>query len=78
MVRLVWFACCKARARRNPGGHVLTALSNLPKRKSSDDIAWGSVGKDGRYLHKLGRLLSKANDSDRKLILHLAQKMATR
>ena len=29
-------------------------LPNLPKRKSSDDIAWGSSGKDARYLGKLG------------------------
>src|SRR3989442_11562813 len=27
-------------------------LPNLPKRKSSDDIAWGSTGKDARYLNK--------------------------
>jgi len=30
-------------------------LPNLPKRKSSDDIAWGSTGKDARYLGKLRR-----------------------
>ena len=34
-------------------------LPNLPKRKSSDDIAWGSSGKDARYLGKLRRLLAK-------------------
>src|ERR1700738_2107985 len=34
-------------------------LPNLPKRKSSDDIAWRSAGKDARYLNKLRRLLSK-------------------
>src|SRR5260370_3943834 len=28
-------------------------LPNLLKRKSSDDIAWGSGGKDARYLSKL-------------------------
>jgi len=27
----------------------LPKLPNLPKRKSSDDIAWGSSGKDGRF-----------------------------
>ena len=32
-------------------------LPNLPKRKLSDDIAWGSAGKDARYLSKLRRLL---------------------
>ena len=53
-------------------------LPNLPKRKSSDDIAWGSAGKDARYLNKLRRLLSKADDEDRKLILYMAQKVANR
>jgi transcriptional regulator with XRE-family HTH domain len=53
-------------------------LPNLPKRKSSDDIAWGSVGKDARFLNKLRRLLSKVEEGDRKLILYMAQKMANR
>lgn len=51
-------------------------LPNLPKRKSSDDIAWGSSGKDARFLSKLRRLLGKAEEADRKLLLYLAQKMA--
>ena len=53
-------------------------LPNLLKRKSSDDIAWGSAGKDARYLHKLRRLLGKTEEGDRELILHMAQKMANR
>jgi transcriptional regulator with XRE-family HTH domain len=53
-------------------------LPNLPKRKSSDDIAWGNAGKDARFLNKLRRLLSKTAEEDRKLILHMAQKMASR
>jgi len=52
-------------------------LPNLPKRKSSDEIAWGSVGKEARYLSKLRRVLGKANEQDRKLIMQLAQKMRT-
>ena len=51
-------------------------LPNLPKRKSSDDIAWGSSGKDARFLSKLRRLLGKAEEADRKLLLYMAQKMA--
>ena len=51
-------------------------LPNLPKRKSSGDIAWGSSGKDARFLSKLRRLLGKAEEADRKLLLYLAQKMA--
>jgi len=53
-------------------------LPNLPKRNSSDDIAWGSSGKDARYLGKLRRLLAKTEDEDRKLLLYMAQKMAKR
>jgi transcriptional regulator with XRE-family HTH domain len=53
-------------------------LPNLLKRKSSNEIAWGSSGKDGRFLNKLRRALGKANEADRKIILHMAQKMALR
>ncbi len=53
-------------------------LPNLLRRKSSDDIVWGSRGKDARYLNRLRRLLSKTADADRKLILYMAQKMASR
>ena len=51
-------------------------LPNLPRRKSYEDIAWGSSGKDGRFLNKLRRLLAKTEEADRKLLLHMAQKMA--
>lgn len=57
-------------------GEEPPALPNLPKRKSSDDIAWGSSGKDARYLNKLRRLLAKAEEENRKLIMYMAQKMA--
>src|SRR5256885_16315636 len=40
-------------------------LPNLPKRRSADDMAWGSSGKDGRYLNKLRRLFAKAAEEDR-------------
>jgi len=53
-------------------------LPNLLKRKSSDEIAWGSAGKDARYLTKLRRLVSKADDDNRKLLLYMTQKMANR
>jgi transcriptional regulator with XRE-family HTH domain len=53
-------------------------LPNLPKRKSSDDIAWGSSGKEARFLNKLRRLLGKADEEDRKLVMYMAQKMAHR
>jgi transcriptional regulator with XRE-family HTH domain len=53
-------------------------LPNLPKRKSSDEGAWGSSGKDARFLNKLRRVLSKTDEEHRKLVLHMAQKMVRR
>src|ERR1700675_2949865 len=53
-------------------------LPNLPKRNSSDENAWGSSGKNARYLSKLRRLLGKSDEQHRKLILLMAQKMAVR
>jgi transcriptional regulator with XRE-family HTH domain len=46
------------------------------KTESSDGGLWGSSGKDAKFLSKLHRLLGKANEDDRKLILYTLQKMA--
>lgn len=59
-------------------GEESPQLPNLLRRKSSDDIAWGSNGKDARYLNKFRRLLSKSQERGRKLLLTMAQKMANR
>ena len=53
-------------------------LPNLLKRKTSDEIAWGSSGKDARFLSKLRRVLGKASEQDRRLLLQMTQKMAHR
>jgi transcriptional regulator with XRE-family HTH domain len=53
-------------------------LPNLPKRKSADDIAWGSSGKDARVLTKFRRLMGRIDEADRRLLLYMAQKMANR
>ncbi len=52
-------------------------LPNLLKRKTADDIVWGSSGKQAVYLHKLRKCLSKAGDADRQLFLAMAQKLTT-
>src|SRR2546428_12211421 len=36
-------------------------LPNLPKRKTGDEIAWGSSGKDARFLAKFRRLLGRVD-----------------
>jgi transcriptional regulator with XRE-family HTH domain len=53
-------------------------LPNLPKRKSADDIAFGTHGKEARFLNKLRRLLGRIEEPDRRLLLYMAQKMSTR
>src|SRR5882724_7588235 len=59
-------------------GEESPKLPNLLKRNSSDKGGWGSTGQDARYLNKLRRVLGKSADEDRKLILHMTQKMARR
>ncbi len=53
-------------------------LPNLLRRKTSDEIAFGTSGKEARFLNKFRRLLGKVDEGDRKLLLYMAQKMAHR
>ena len=53
-------------------------LPRLPKRRSADDIVWGTAGKEARFLNRLRRLLGKIEEPDRKLLLYMAQKLANR
>jgi transcriptional regulator with XRE-family HTH domain len=52
-------------------------LQKPPKQKPSDKIGWGSSGRDARWLAKFRRLLARTEKSDRKLLMVLAQKMAS-
>ena len=53
-------------------------LPKLPKRKSADDIAWGSEGKEARVLAKFCRLFRRMDEDDLGMVLFMAQKMARR
>jgi transcriptional regulator with XRE-family HTH domain len=53
-------------------------LLNLPKRKTADEIAWGSTGKEARFLTMFRRVLARIDEADRRLLLYMAQKMAAR
>jgi transcriptional regulator with XRE-family HTH domain len=50
-------------------------LPNLSKHKSSEDLLWGSTGKDARWLTKLRRFLARTEENDRRLIMLMVQKM---
>ena len=59
-------------------GEAVPPLPNLPKRKTADEIAWGSSGKEARFLAMFRRLLGRIEEGDRRLLLYMAQKMAGR
>ena len=59
-------------------GNKPPELPNLPKRRTADNIVWGSTGKDARYLAKFRRLLGRTTERDRNLLLSIAQKIAVR
>jgi transcriptional regulator with XRE-family HTH domain len=59
-------------------GEEPPVLPDLLKQKSSDEDGWGSSGKDGQFLSKLRRALARVHEDDRKLVMHIAQKMAKR
>jgi transcriptional regulator with XRE-family HTH domain len=51
-------------------------LPNFPNPKNGNNAPWGSSGKDARILSNFRRLLKRTSESDRKLLLFMAQKMA--
>lgn len=57
-------------------GDANPKLPNLSKRNGGNGIHWGERGKDARTLEKLRQMLSRANDDDRQLLMHMAKKMA--
>jgi transcriptional regulator with XRE-family HTH domain len=59
-------------------GEKPPSLPNLTNRRSAADLAWGSSGKDARYLKKFRQQLSRMDEADRRLLLFMAQKMARR
>ena len=51
-------------------------LPPLPIRRTATNLAWGSSGKDGRYLMKFRHQLGRMDDADRRLLFFMAQKMS--
>jgi transcriptional regulator with XRE-family HTH domain len=51
---------------------------DLRNGRPHDNLTWGASGKQARMLHKFRRALGKIDERNRKLILSVARKMATR
>ncbi|MFZ0881875.1 MAG: helix-turn-helix transcriptional regulator [Candidatus Acidiferrales bacterium] len=51
-----------------------------PKANIPEQVAtgWGSSGRDAKTLHRFRRLMSRADESDVKLLMFMAQKMSRR
>ena len=49
---------------------------DVANRKSAADDEWGSRGKDARVLMRFRHLLSQTDESNRQLLLFMAQRMA--
>jgi transcriptional regulator with XRE-family HTH domain len=54
-------------------GQATASVRGFKQPEDGED--WGSKGRDADYLAKLRRMLAKLNESDQKLLLHLAQKV---
>ena len=57
-------------------GAVAPSIRKLKRPEGSDE--WGSKGSEASYLSNLCRLLAKMDPNDRKLLLHVATKVARR
>jgi len=51
---------------------------HLPKRKLTAEIAWGTTRKEIYFWNKLRGFLARMRESDRRLLLHMARKLAKR
>jgi transcriptional regulator with XRE-family HTH domain len=49
----------------------------LPNTKNGRETEWGNSGKDAHMLRQFQRVLSRTTQSDQKLLLHMARKMAS-
>lgn len=48
----------------------------LPKSKNGVAADWGESGKDAKLLAQFRRTLARTSETDQKLLLHMAQKIA--
>jgi transcriptional regulator with XRE-family HTH domain len=55
-------------------------IPDIPSRPpgKADDVVWGTKGKDILVLNRLRSLLGKMEDNERRLLLHVAEKMTHR
>jgi len=50
---------------------------HLPEPANGRGTEWGTSGKDAKLLGQFRRILARTKESDQRLLLHMAQKMAS-
>jgi transcriptional regulator with XRE-family HTH domain len=56
-------------------GEGIPKIPQPVKRKVAREVLWGSSGKDAAMLMQFRRFFKRMQEEDRRMILHLAQKM---
>lgn len=59
-------------------GEMPPEAPDIPSARMGRENAWGSAGKDARLLAKFRRVLSHTNETNKRLLLSIAQRMAAR
>jgi transcriptional regulator with XRE-family HTH domain len=59
-------------------GEEQPKLPRMPKRNGNGEASWGDSGKDARTFEEFRQVLSRTEESDRKLLLFIARKMVRR
>ena len=53
-------------------------MENLPKRISTEEVVWGTRGKDAHILKIFVKTVERLQEKDRDLLLFMARKMASK
>jgi transcriptional regulator with XRE-family HTH domain len=57
-------------------GEEMPMLANLPARTTAEEITLNEANEETNFIRRMARLVERLNDNDRRLLLHMAQRMA--
>ena len=57
-------------------GEEMPMLANLPARTTAEEITLNETNEETNFIRRMARLVERLNDNDRRLLLHMAQRMA--
>jgi transcriptional regulator with XRE-family HTH domain len=57
-------------------GEEMPVLANLTPRTTAEEIVQSESNEENHFIHRMARLVERLSDNDRRLLLHMAQRMA--